>query len=252
MFVPQTKLISPDFLGVSLEREKARQRTYDAMVRKAKAGHVCGGRTFGYDNLCSACGRVIPAGKRRCCTEGHTEKRINDQEAAVVRRIFDLCATGTGYTRIAKQLNAEQAPNPRPQQGRPAGWSPSTVQEVLKRPLYRGQAVWNKSRKRDQWGQTDTTARPPRDWITIDAPQLRIVTEDAWQAAHGRLTDLRARLGSHAARTEKPNSPQAIDDVEAAHKRPKLKTYDCPSAAISGLNQDIPAVSNEKSLRRVR
>ena len=30
-----------------LEREKARQRTYDAMLRKAKAGHVCGGRTFG-------------------------------------------------------------------------------------------------------------------------------------------------------------------------------------------------------------
>jgi DNA invertase Pin-like site-specific DNA recombinase len=26
-----------------LEREKARQRTYDAMTRKAKAGHVTGG-----------------------------------------------------------------------------------------------------------------------------------------------------------------------------------------------------------------
>src|SRR5215468_8056617 len=34
-----------------LEREKARQRTYDAMVRKARAGHVTGGRTFGYDNV---------------------------------------------------------------------------------------------------------------------------------------------------------------------------------------------------------
>src|SRR5262249_7363803 len=31
-----------------LEREKARQRTYDAMQRKARAGHVCGGKTFGY------------------------------------------------------------------------------------------------------------------------------------------------------------------------------------------------------------
>ncbi len=34
-----------------LEREKARQRTYDAMLRKAQAGHVTGGRVFGYDNL---------------------------------------------------------------------------------------------------------------------------------------------------------------------------------------------------------
>ena len=33
-----------------LEREKARQRTYDAMIRKARAGHVTGGRVFGYDN----------------------------------------------------------------------------------------------------------------------------------------------------------------------------------------------------------
>jgi len=33
-----------------LEREKARQRTYDAMPRKARAGHVTGGRVFGYDN----------------------------------------------------------------------------------------------------------------------------------------------------------------------------------------------------------
>ena len=30
-----------------LEREKARQRTYDAMLRKAKAGHETGGRVFG-------------------------------------------------------------------------------------------------------------------------------------------------------------------------------------------------------------
>ena len=34
-----------------LEREKARQRTYDAMLRKAKAGHVTGGRVFGYTNV---------------------------------------------------------------------------------------------------------------------------------------------------------------------------------------------------------
>src|SRR5215203_2985758 len=34
-----------------LEREKARQRTYDAMLRKARAGHVTGGGCFGYTNV---------------------------------------------------------------------------------------------------------------------------------------------------------------------------------------------------------
>ena len=37
--------------GAELEREKARQRTYDAMLRKAKALHVTGGRVYGFDNV---------------------------------------------------------------------------------------------------------------------------------------------------------------------------------------------------------
>ena len=70
-------------------------------------------------------------------------------QAAVIRRIFALCAEGTGYTRIAKQLNAEGAPTPRPQHAAPGGWSPSTVHEVLHRPLYRGEVVCNQTRRRD-------------------------------------------------------------------------------------------------------
>src|SRR5215470_10051030 len=34
-----------------MERERARQRTYDAMVRKAKALQVTGGKVYGYDNV---------------------------------------------------------------------------------------------------------------------------------------------------------------------------------------------------------
>jgi DNA invertase Pin-like site-specific DNA recombinase len=44
-------LMSVTAFADELEREKARQRTYDAMIRKARAGHVTGGRVFGYDNL---------------------------------------------------------------------------------------------------------------------------------------------------------------------------------------------------------
>src|SRR4051794_25251467 len=63
-----------------LEREKARQRTYDAMIRKARAGYVTGGRVFGYDNI-----EVLgPSGDR-----AHVTRRINEDEAAVVRRIFE-------------------------------------------------------------------------------------------------------------------------------------------------------------------
>src|SRR5215471_5225942 len=86
------------------ERRKAAQRTYDAMVRKAKAGHVTGGRLFGYDNV-----DVIDATGAR----SHVERRINEGEAEVIRRIFKLSAGGHGVKAIAKILNADRAPSPR-------------------------------------------------------------------------------------------------------------------------------------------
>ena len=77
-----------------LEREKARQRTYDAMERKAKAGHVTGGRVFGYDNV-----PVLLTGLDGTPYRSHVERRINQTEAEVVKRIFcTLCAGSWVYT----------------------------------------------------------------------------------------------------------------------------------------------------------
>ena len=42
-------LMSVTAFADELEREKARQRTYDALARKARVGHVTGGRVFGYE-----------------------------------------------------------------------------------------------------------------------------------------------------------------------------------------------------------
>jgi site-specific DNA recombinase len=160
-----------------LEREKARQRTYDAMSRKARAGHVTGGRVFGYDNV----EIVGPDGQR-----SHVERRINDAEAAVVRQIFEWCAAGAGLTRITKRLNADGL---RAQQGRPTAWAPSSVREVLLRPLYRGEIVWNQWRKRDMWGRAQRSERPPGSWLHVPAPDLQIVSAELWaeaQRARGR------------------------------------------------------------------
>jgi site-specific DNA recombinase len=165
-----------------LEREQARQRTYDAMQRKAGAGHVTDGRVFGYDNV-----EVLG-------TDGqpsHGERRINAAQAAVVRRIFELCAGGAGLTRITKTLNAEGVPAPRPQQGRPRAWSGSTVRDVLLRELYRGVIVWNQTRKRARWGQHRQRARPEADWVRVPAPTLRIVSDTLWTAARARFDERR-------------------------------------------------------------
>ena len=46
----------------SSERRKARQRTAEALARKAAAGHSAGGRVFGYSNVCEGCGRTMAEG----------------------------------------------------------------------------------------------------------------------------------------------------------------------------------------------
>jgi DNA invertase Pin-like site-specific DNA recombinase len=162
-----------------MERERARQRTYDALQRKAKAGHVTGGRVFGYENLDVA----GPDGKR-----SHVARRIAPAEADVIRRIFQAYLQGWGYTKIAKALNAEGAPTPRAQQGRPRGWARTSVLEVLRRDLYRGRIVWNKTQKRNGWGQTQVRDRAAGEWLTVEAPELRIVPEATWLAAQALRT----------------------------------------------------------------
>ena len=60
-----------------LEREKARQRTYDATLRKPRAGHVTGGLLFGYDQV-----DVVGTDGRR----SHVKRRVNDAEASTSAR----------------------------------------------------------------------------------------------------------------------------------------------------------------------
>jgi site-specific DNA recombinase len=165
-----------------VERDKARQRAHDKARALARAGYVSGGKCFGYDNV------PVPGANGE---RSHTEQRINDKEAAVIRRIFELAAAGVGQMQIAKQLNAEGAQAPRSQQGRPRAWGPSSVHEALFRPRYRGEIVWNRTRKRDRWGQHRASDRSEDQWLRVPAPHLRIVPEELWQAAHARITAAR-------------------------------------------------------------
>ena len=160
-----------------MERVKARQRTYDAMVRKAKAGHVTGGVVFGYENHRTEAGHVV--------------RMIKADEAVVVREIFKLYASGCGVRGIAKRLNDLGVLCPRPQQRRPAGWAPSSVWSVLKRPLYHGEIVWGQTKKRNRWGEKARSDRDVKEWVRVPAPTLRIVPEALWEAVQRRRADAR-------------------------------------------------------------
>jgi hypothetical protein len=120
---------------------------------------------------------------------GHVERRINDDEAAIVRDIFQRYADGEGFKHIAHALNAQKVPSPRPQRGRPAGWEPSTVRAVLRRSLYRGVIVYNKTKKRKDDGSRSgrQTRKPTSEWITTDAPHLCIANAELVERVDTRL-----------------------------------------------------------------
>ena len=73
-------MLSLTSFAAEREREKARQRTHDALRWKALAGHVAGRTVYGYRNV------EVPGAHGR---RAHGRREIEPAQAAVVRRIFD-------------------------------------------------------------------------------------------------------------------------------------------------------------------
>jgi hypothetical protein len=174
-------MLSLTNFAAEMEREKARQRTHNTLRRKAEAGHVAGGVVYGYRNV-----EVLAPGPEGRDRRAHVVRDVDPEQAAVVRRLFQLCAAGKGLVRIAKALNAEGLPARAAGRGRrrPSG-------EILHRELYRGVIVWNKTRWVDRGGTKVKVDRPETEWLRVEAPTLRIVDQDLWQAVRGRLARTR-------------------------------------------------------------
>ena len=151
-------------------------------VEKGKAG---GGLCYGYDVV------------KRTDSEGEPirgERKINEAEAAVVRRVFKDYAAGQSSRTIAHALNAEGIPGPFGHD-----WGPSTIHGsakrrngVLNNELYIGKLVWNRQRfiKDPSTGKRVSRLNPESKWIIQDVPELRIVPDDLWQTVKARQDSL--------------------------------------------------------------
>jgi len=88
--------------AAEVERDQARHRTHQALLLKARQRQVTGGRVFGYCNR-----DVYPAGADSATRlkRLYVERIVHEPEAVVVRRIFDLYASGLGLRSLAHRLN---------------------------------------------------------------------------------------------------------------------------------------------------
>lgn len=154
------------------ERKKTIVRVRNAAFNRHAAGYVTGGKVYGYRN------ERLPGGGKQ-----PGRRVVNEEQAAIVRRIFAMAAEGLGFVRIAKALNVSLAASPN---GR---WKASGVREVLKRDLYRGVEIFGKIRRGRVSGKKVREHLPESEWKRREAPELRIVSEDLWNAAHAKMAE---------------------------------------------------------------
>ena len=161
-------------------------KTRRGLRGRVEAGKSGGGRAYGYD-------LVRSLGK-----DGEPERgafRINDEEAATIRRIFNDYANGTSPRAIAKQLNKDGIASPAASQKGTGGWGPSTIHGnrqrgtgILNNELYIGRRVWNRLRyiKDPATGKRVSRLNPESEWIVKDVPELRIIDQDLWDRVKAR------------------------------------------------------------------
>jgi DNA invertase Pin-like site-specific DNA recombinase len=190
-------MVSVANFASELERVKASQRTRDALHRKAERGHVVGGIVFGYQNVPVA----ADDGKR-----SHVVRSVREDEATVVRRIFEMAAAGIGLRKIAITLNDEGVRSPGWRHDRTRSWVPSTVRSIIFNALYKGDQVWGRTRKRDEWGRRKESAQAPNEWVATHVEDARIISDELWRSAHEAMT---TRRKEYAAVRETPRAGDA-------------------------------------------
>lgn len=147
------------------ERAKLLERS-----RRGKVGRIQTGYTWGSG---------VPFGYRYVGEPRKGRWDVDDEEAAIVRRIFTMCINGMSTPGIATQLTAERLPTPseRSRNRRtckvlpPGVWGQQPARQMLRNTAYKGDAIWGK-----QQSVTKTTRRPrpEHEWVRLAVPPIII------------------------------------------------------------------------------
>ncbi len=167
--------------AAEIEREKIASRTHEHLVGKARKGKCAGGRVYGYDNV-PVVAKTTDGDEQRV----FVEYAINEEQAAVVRRIFELRAEGEGYRAIARILNREKVPSPRAGKRGTGSWGYSSVRVISLNERYRGFIPYNRQKKTYRGGTKVRVERPKDEWLMVPAPHLQIVDDELWERAAAR------------------------------------------------------------------
>lgn len=170
------------------------ERVIRGMEMRILNGFSCGDHPFGYDSAPTkfenAKGRPFPS---------HYKITINEAEAQIVRRIFQMYSMGLGYSRIAKTLNEDKVPSPSAAYataGKLTSWGPRSVQHILHNEKYCGIWRWKKTKHgiHPEFKTRTAKERPTTDWVNHNGnselrEDLRIIDQETWDLVQTKLAE---------------------------------------------------------------
>lgn len=158
-------------------------KTHRGLAGKARAGYSAGGNVYGYKRKpIYDPARQDEFGRPLVIA---VEREVDPEQAKWVMQIFEWFVAGHPPLWIAAKLNELRVPSPRG-----STWARSAIYGDMKRntgllnnQLYIGKMVWN----RREWIKTPEGKRLPvmreqSDFVTVDKPELRIISDELWQA----------------------------------------------------------------------
>jgi len=107
---------------------------------------------------------------------------INEHEARAVRLIFEMYASGKGYSDIIHILNNEGY---RTQTGRPFG--KNSIHEILKNEKYRGVYIFNRSASKKNGKRNHHKSKNEDEIIKIEGGMPRIIDDETWEKVNKRM-----------------------------------------------------------------
>lgn len=132
-----------------------------ALAAKVRRGEHIGKIPYGYDRV-------------------HGFLQINEEEAQVVRQIFDwYTKDGWGFKRITSELNRR---NIKPRERKK--WQITSVQRLIQNPIYCGDFILNQYIKIKIGGRKKQIRNPKEKWLVFKNHHVPIVSREIWEKAN--------------------------------------------------------------------
>lgn len=164
--------------GHQMELEAIRSRVREALRARVREGRIAGGACFGYTL------------ERKSDTSGrkYTVASVNEEQAQIVRRIFEMYLTSMGLKSIAHRFNEEGVPPPAAGRRGSGSWAPTAIRAMLLNPRYRGVYTHGRVKKVRQNGTARRVKADPQETIVVEIPEWQIVDDDTWFAVQERFS----------------------------------------------------------------